>query len=177
MPPCLLCSVMLLQTGFTIHVGWALHDVNVVDLNLIKFHCVAFWKQDVLFIFTDMLRSTLGHFLGLWGLPPPPPFTKGAPKKKKERGKRGKEREEEEKKEGLKRKTYTCRKVNQHDEGGAIQAQARAPRKKTLGVPNWHGCGRHSQNSFASLMFLPKHSGATIGCKWGSVTKINVIWW
>ena len=141
----------------------------------IKFHCVASWKQDVIFIFTDASFNS-GEYLGAAGLQPSGSLKGYQKKKKKEREKRGKEWEKERRrKEGLKRKTY--RKVNQLDERGAIQAQARAPRKKTLGAPNWQGCGRHSQNSFAPLMSLPKHSGATIGCKWGSVTKIIVIWW
>ena len=58
-----------------------------------------------------------------------PRVTKGAPKKKKKERKEKKERNNE-------RKEKRKKKINQHDESGAIEAQAGALGKKTSGAPN-----------------------------------------
>ena len=70
--------------------------------------------------------------MGLW----PPGSLKGCQKKgkkKKKKERKGKEKEEKSKK---------TEKINQQDKRGAIQAQSRAPGKKTLGAPNcWRADG------------------------------------
>ena len=79
------------------------------------------------------LFSSGAYPWGHWGLAPPS-VTKGAQKKEK-RNERGRKREE---KRGIEDKQRE--KINQHDELGAIQVKAGAPRralrKKTSGAPN-----------------------------------------